>query len=104
VCDVRDTRHLRACLAEVEERHNRIDILINDAGVHEATSVSDEGSFDACERLMATNYFGVVAGTLAVISGLVQRRNGIIVNVSSDSARAPEAGGGGYQGGGVGLH
>jgi NAD(P)-dependent dehydrogenase (short-subunit alcohol dehydrogenase family) len=57
VCDVRDTKYLRACSAEVEQRHNRIDILINDARVHEATSVSDEGSFDACERLMATNYF-----------------------------------------------
>jgi short-subunit dehydrogenase len=96
VCDVRDTKQLRSRLAEIEERHGRVDILINDAGVHEATSVSDDASFNACERIMATNYFGVVAGTLAVMPGMLRRADGIIVNVSSDSARAPEAGGGGY--------
>ena len=56
--------------------------------------MNDDASFDACERIMATNYFGVVAGTLAVMSGMLRRGDGIIVNVSSDSARAPEAGGG----------
>ncbi len=95
-CDVRDTRQLRSRLADVEERHGRIDVLINDAGVHETTFVRDDMSFDACERIMATNYFGVVAGTLAVMPGMVQRCSGIVVNVSSDSARAPEAGGAGY--------
>jgi short-subunit dehydrogenase len=96
VCDVRDTSQLRSRLAEVEERHGRIDILINDAGVHETTSVSNDMSFDACARIMTTNYFGVVAGTLAVIPGMMRRGDGIIVNVSSDSARAPEPRGGGY--------
>lgn len=96
VCDVSDTERFRARLGEVEERLGRIDILINDAGVHEATSVSGDSPFDACERIMATNYFGVVAGTLAVIPGMLQRGSGIVVNVSSDSARAPEIGEGGY--------
>ena len=71
VCDVSDTKQLRSRLADIEERHGRIDILINDAGVHEATLVSDDTSFDACERIMATNYFGVVAGTLAVMPGML---------------------------------
>src|ERR1700690_2361757 len=31
VCDVSDTTQLRSRLADVEERHGRIDILINDA-------------------------------------------------------------------------
>src|SRR5450631_1889782 len=45
VCDVRDSKQLRSRLADIEERHGRIDILINDAGVHEATSVTDAASF-----------------------------------------------------------
>jgi short-subunit dehydrogenase len=38
---------------------------------------------------MDVNYFAVVAGTLAVLPGMVRRRHGVVVNVSSDSARAP---------------
>lgn len=38
---------------------------------------------------METNYFAVVAGTLAVLPGMRERRRGVIVNVSSDSGRAP---------------
>ncbi len=73
VCDVSDTKQLQSRLAAIEERHGRVDILINDAGVHEATSVSDDASFDACERIMATNHFGVVTGTLAVMPGMLRR-------------------------------
>ena len=39
--------------------------------------------------VMETNYFAAVAGTLAVLPGMLERRRGVIVNVSSDSGRAP---------------
>ena len=42
------------------------------------------------------NVFGLMAGTLAVLPGMVARRSGTVVNVSSDSARAPEPGHGAY--------
>src|SRR5205085_529940 len=51
---------------------------------------------DVFQRIMATNYFAVVAATLAVMPGMRARRRGIVVNVSSDSARAPEPRDGGY--------
>ena len=41
---------------------------------------------------METNYFGAVAGTLAVLPGMEERRRGVVVNVSSDSGRAPGPG------------
>ena len=45
---------------------------------------------------METNYPAVVAGTLAVLPGMRTRRRGAIVNVSSDTARAPTPGEAGF--------
>jgi short-subunit dehydrogenase len=45
---------------------------------------------------MATNFFAPVAATEAVMPGMLDRGRGTIVNVSSDSARAPEAREGAY--------
>ncbi len=87
-CDVSDTDHYGAVLAEVERVRGRIDVLLNNAGVGPPRG---EGEPDlAVHRLvMQTNYFAVVAGTLAVLPGMVARRRGVVVNVSSDSGRAP---------------
>src|SRR5439155_15442553 len=74
----------------------RIDVLINNAGIDEPTSIAAATPVEVFERIMATNYFAVVAATLAVIPGMRERRRGIVVNVSSDSARAPEPRDGGY--------
>jgi short-subunit dehydrogenase len=95
VCDVANTAELRRQLAQVEERYGRIDVLINNAGVYESTPAG-QISDDVYARVMATNFFAAVAATEAVVPGMVARGDGIIVNVSSDSARAPEAREGAY--------
>lgn len=95
VCDVGDADAYVALLADVEREHGRIDILVNDAGTEQLTPVA-QGMSDAYRRIFDVNFFGLVAGTLAVLPGMQSRRSGIIVNVSSDSARAPEPGHGAY--------
>ena len=96
VCDVSQTDRLRDRLADIESRHGRIDVLINNAGIDEPTSIAAATSIEVFERIMTTNYLAVVAGTLAVMPGMRARGSGIVVNVSSDSARAPEPRDGGY--------
>ena len=95
VCDVGDADAYVGVLGDIEEEHGRIDILVNDAGTEQLTPVGD-GMSDAYRRIFDVNFFGLVAGTLAVLPGMRGRRSGIIVNVSSDSARAPEPGHGAY--------
>jgi short-subunit dehydrogenase len=97
VCDVADVAALQARLADIEKTHGRIDVLVNNAGIDRPTPVGDAAArFEVFADVMATNYYAVVAGTLAVLPGMLQRQAGIIVNVSSDSARAPEPRDGGY--------
>ena len=74
-------------VAECVDRFGRIDVLVNNAGIGEAAGDASDLAFH--RRVMETNYFAPVAGTLAVLPGMRQRGSGVIVNVSSDSGRAP---------------
>jgi short-subunit dehydrogenase len=95
VCDVGDTPEYERALAEIEDRLGRIDVLINNAGI-EGLTPAEDGLSPAYRQIFDVNFFGVVAGTLAVMPGMLARRSGIVVNVSSDAARAPEPGHGAY--------
>jgi NAD(P)-dependent dehydrogenase (short-subunit alcohol dehydrogenase family) len=97
VCNVADAAALTARLDDIENTHGRVDVLVNNAGIDPVTPVGDGStSLEVFADIMATNYYAVVAGTLAVLPGMLQRRAGVIANVSSDSARAPEPRDGGY--------
>jgi short-subunit dehydrogenase len=95
VCDVGETDTFRLLLSRLEAERGRIDILVNNAGIDLPLRAKD-GDDEAVRQVFDVNFFGVVAGTLAVLPGMVERRAGIVVNVSSDTARAPEPGQGAY--------
>ncbi|MBW3662543.1 MAG: SDR family oxidoreductase [Actinobacteria bacterium] len=88
VCDVSDRSAWTGLLADVEEDHGRIDLLLNVTAIERRLEAIDATVADYRE-VMEVNYLAAVAGTLAVLPGMRQRRRGHIVNVSSDSARAP---------------
>jgi uncharacterized protein len=92
VCDVSDTDRFVSVLHEIERDRGRIDVLINNAAISEPSA---EG-LPRYRDVMETNFFAVVAGTLAVLPGMRARHQGVIVNVSSDTARAPTPGEAGY--------
>lgn len=90
-CDVSDVGDYRRLLAEVEDQHGRVDVLVQAAGTEQRTRVED-ADFDLYRRIFETNFFAAVAGTLAVVPGMLERRFGVVVNVSSDHGRAPAPG------------
>jgi len=88
VCDVADTGAYCAALEALEAEHGRVDVLVNNAGTGEPGGAG-RATVEDHRTVMATNYFAPVAGTLTVLPGMLARRRGVVVNVSSDSGRAP---------------
>ena len=86
-CDLSDTDAYRQALASLDP----VDVLVQAAGMEERVSALDD-SFDVYRDTFDLNFFAAVAGTLAVLPGMVERGRGVVVNVSSDSGRAPTAG------------
>jgi 3-oxoacyl-[acyl-carrier protein] reductase len=88
VCDVSDTDRFAAVLSDLEASAGSIDLLINDAGIGEPAG----DGIEKYRTVLETNFFAAVAGTLAVLPGMLERRRGVVVNVSSDTGRAPGPG------------
>src|SRR5207247_6377619 len=64
------------------ERFGSVDLLVNDAGYGRHVLFKDHDAADI-ERMMRTNYLGVVWATKAVLPAMRARRRGWIVNISS---------------------
>jgi dehydrogenase/reductase SDR family protein 7B len=80
--DLSETDRMPATAAEVLERHGRIDILINNGGISQRSTVS-ETALDVDRRIMDVNYLGTVAMTKAVLPSMLARGRGQIVVISS---------------------
>ena len=94
-CDVSDAEAYRAALGAVGAAHGRLDILVNNAGIDLMLPMRS-AHVATVHQVFDVNFFATVTGTLAVLPGMVERGWGVVVNVSSDTARAPEARQGAY--------
>lgn len=82
VCDVADRAAVEAVAARVLERHPRVHLLVNNAGIPgRATFV--EGDPEAIERVIRTNYLGSVWCLRAFLPGLEAAAPSDVVNVVS---------------------
>jgi 2-hydroxycyclohexanecarboxyl-CoA dehydrogenase len=88
--DVTDAAAVGACVARVTDALGPIDVLVNCAGWDELKPflATDEAFW---RRVIAVNYEGCLRTTHAVLGGMLERRWGRIVNVSSDAARVGSA-------------
>lgn len=73
-------------------RFGAIDVLVNNAGYGQL-GLFEEISPEAIERQFATNVFGLMTVTRAVLPGMRQKRSGRIFNLSSVGGLTSSAGG-----------
>ena len=66
----------------------KIDILVNVAGAILGTGPFDDQTEELWDKEMALNFKGTMLVTQAVIPGMIERKYGKIVNISSGSVRA----------------
>jgi 3-oxoacyl-[acyl-carrier protein] reductase len=87
--DLTDPDAVRSCVDEAAERLERLDVLVNNAGVflaHPPLETSYEDWQAAWSRTLATNLTGAANATWAAIPHLRAAGGGAVVNVSSRGA------------------
>jgi NAD(P)-dependent dehydrogenase (short-subunit alcohol dehydrogenase family) len=82
VCDVTRREEVDALVRRVVDDLGSIDVLVNNAGVIDVGPV-ETMTLDDYERAMATNFWGALHTTLAVLPGMRRRGRGRVVNVTS---------------------
>jgi NAD(P)-dependent dehydrogenase (short-subunit alcohol dehydrogenase family) len=93
-CDVRDPHSVDALFRTVRQKFNRLDILINNAGIAHPNLPIEKLPFPVWKNVMETNLDGVFLVTQAALG--MMKRGGTIVNNLSVAANRVFAGSAAY--------
>jgi 3-hydroxy acid dehydrogenase / malonic semialdehyde reductase len=85
--DVRKLEECEKAIGSLPEEWNRIDILINNAGLAVGLNPIHEGIVDDWERMIDTNIKGLLYMTRVVSPMMVARKHGHIINIGSVAGR-----------------
>ena len=101
-CDVADEKSVTTFFEQVVSELGPVDILVNNAAVSRDAHFALLG-LPQWQQVMHVNLDGVYHCVRAVVRGMLLRRWGRIINVSSPSARMPLAGQSAYAASKAGL-
>jgi NAD(P)-dependent dehydrogenase (short-subunit alcohol dehydrogenase family) len=80
--DVTDAGSVADCLAEVRERHGRLDAVVNNAGISNFDPTMEMSTLDALRANLEVNFVGVVAVSRLAMP-LLRRSRGRLVTIGS---------------------
>jgi len=86
-CDLTDFDQIDALVTKVLDRHDHVDVLVNNAGMSIRRKVQHSTDrFHDFERPMHLNYFAAVRLTMGLLPRMVEREHGQVINISSWAA------------------
>jgi NADP-dependent 3-hydroxy acid dehydrogenase YdfG len=80
--DLTDPASIKTCVSEVLLKEGRIDVLINNAGMHSG-GPAETSPIDTVRLQMDTNFLGMVHVTREILPVMRQQGHGTIINFSS---------------------
>ena len=96
VLDVNSEEDAARVVDQVKQIWGRIDILVNNAGVITYHTPVWATTVEQWDEVMNTNLRGMFLASRAVIPHMMERQQGVIINIGSSSGRLPEGDYGAY--------
>lgn len=85
--DVRNREGVSQAIAELPENWQKIDVLVNNAGLAAGLASFEDGNLDHWDRMVDTNVKGLLYVSKAVVPLMIQHKTGHIINISSIAAK-----------------
>ena len=80
--DVSKREEAKEMIKFVQKKYNKIDILINNAGISEYKLFTEETDED-WQRVINTNLYSAFVMCQEVVPSMIKQKNGVIINISS---------------------
>ncbi len=94
--DVRDRATTKKAIDSLSEPWDKIDVLVNNAGLALGLDKEYEGDFEDWDMMIDTNIKGLLNVTRMVVPAMVERNHGHIINIGSVAGDAAYANGNVY--------
>jgi NAD(P)-dependent dehydrogenase (short-subunit alcohol dehydrogenase family) len=86
--DVADEKHCEGLIHEADSQFGKVDILVNNAGEYGPVKPVEEIKPEEWDRVIAVHLRGAYLLTRLVLPGMYARGSGVILNISSLSAKS----------------
>lgn len=94
--DVRDRKRVEEVISGIPEQWKSVDVLVNNAGNAHGLSKIQDGDVDDWDAMIDINVKGLLYVTKTLVSGMIERGSGHIVNIGSIAGKEAYPGGNVY--------
>jgi len=91
--DVRNRKECETAINNISDNFKSVDILINNAGLARGLEKIQNGNFDEWDEMIDTNIKGLLTFTRLIVPVMIEKGDGLIINVASIAGREVYPGG-----------